>query len=191
MDGSSTTSLGNLCLSTLFLKNFSLTSSLNLTSFSLKPFPLVLSQQPPLQSLNGGLLMKKVTKHHWNHSEPLALFQCCLNISLEGFQTHFSIPVNLIALIAISIYSDFNKYCCVGLVRKDHIYSTSSCLQKNKFKKTTISINIKWIAWKIISLPKCNHLYWMQCLFLKKRIKMEFGSSHVYKKTTFPGIYKY
>ena len=46
-DGASTTSLDSLfhCLTTLILKNFSFISNLNLPSFSLKPFPLVLSQQ--------------------------------------------------------------------------------------------------------------------------------------------------
>jgi len=43
--GASTASLGNLCqcLTTLMVKNFFLISSLNLPSFSLEPFPLVLS----------------------------------------------------------------------------------------------------------------------------------------------------
>ena len=43
--GAFTTSLGNLfqCLTTLTVKNFFLTSSLNLPFSSLKPFPLVLS----------------------------------------------------------------------------------------------------------------------------------------------------
>ena len=46
-DGASPTSLGNLfhCFTTLIGKNFFLVFSLNLPSFSLKPFPLVLSQQ--------------------------------------------------------------------------------------------------------------------------------------------------
>ena len=44
-DGTSTTSMGSLfkCLTTLWVPHFFLTSSLNLSSFSLKPFPLVLS----------------------------------------------------------------------------------------------------------------------------------------------------
>ena len=43
-----TTSLYNLChcLTTLYGKNFFLISNLNLPSFSLKPFPLVLSHSP-------------------------------------------------------------------------------------------------------------------------------------------------
>ncbi|KAK4807110.1 hypothetical protein QYF61_018451 [Mycteria americana] len=52
-DGASTTSLGNLfqCFTTLIVKNFFLISSLNLPSFSLKPLPLVLSQQALVKSL--------------------------------------------------------------------------------------------------------------------------------------------
>ena len=51
--GASTTSLGNLsyCLISLIVKSFFLISNLNLLSFSLKPFPLVLSQQTLLKSL--------------------------------------------------------------------------------------------------------------------------------------------
>ncbi|KAK4832076.1 hypothetical protein QYF61_020632 [Mycteria americana] len=51
-DGASTTSLGNLfqCFTTLIVKNFFLISSLNLPSFSLKPLPLVLSQQVLLKT---------------------------------------------------------------------------------------------------------------------------------------------
>ena len=47
-DGSSTTSLGNLfyCFTTLMVKNFFLISSLNLPSFSLKPFPLSCHNRP-------------------------------------------------------------------------------------------------------------------------------------------------
>jgi len=46
-DGASITSLGSLCqcFTTLIVKNYFLVSSLNLPSFSLKPLPLVLSQQ--------------------------------------------------------------------------------------------------------------------------------------------------
>ncbi|KAK4825808.1 hypothetical protein QYF61_002413 [Mycteria americana] len=53
--GTSTTSLGNLhqCFTTLIVKNFFLISSLNLPSFTLKPLPLVLSQQAPLKILKG------------------------------------------------------------------------------------------------------------------------------------------
>jgi len=53
-DGASTPSLGNLChcLTTLMVKDFFLISSLNLPSFSLKSFPLVLSQQALLKSLS-------------------------------------------------------------------------------------------------------------------------------------------
>ena len=42
--GAATASLGNLCqgLTTLTVKNFFLTSNLNLPSFSLEPLPLVL-----------------------------------------------------------------------------------------------------------------------------------------------------
>ncbi|KAK4828156.1 LOW QUALITY PROTEIN: hypothetical protein QYF61_024071, partial [Mycteria americana] len=51
--GASTTSLGNLfqCFTTLIVKNVFLISTLNLPSFSLKPLPLVLSQQALLKSL--------------------------------------------------------------------------------------------------------------------------------------------
>jgi len=44
-EGAATASLGNLCqcLTTLMMKNFFLISHLNLPSFSLQPFPLVLS----------------------------------------------------------------------------------------------------------------------------------------------------
>jgi len=44
-DGASTASLASLCqcLTTLFVKSFHPTSNLNFPSFSLKPFPLVLS----------------------------------------------------------------------------------------------------------------------------------------------------
>ena len=57
-DGASTTSLGNLfqCFTTLSVKNAFLISSLNLPSFSLKPSPLVLSQQPLLKSLTSSFL---------------------------------------------------------------------------------------------------------------------------------------
>jgi len=51
-DGASTTSLGSLCqgFPTLTAMNFFLTSSLKLRSLSLKPLPLVLSQQALLKS---------------------------------------------------------------------------------------------------------------------------------------------
>ncbi|KAK4823530.1 hypothetical protein QYF61_003039 [Mycteria americana] len=54
-DGASTTSLGNLgqCFTTLIVKSVFLISSLNLPSFSLKPLPLVLSQQALLKILEG------------------------------------------------------------------------------------------------------------------------------------------
>jgi len=44
-EGADTASLGNLfqCLNTLIIKNFFFITSLNLSSFSLKPLPLVLS----------------------------------------------------------------------------------------------------------------------------------------------------
>jgi len=44
-EGTATASLGNLfqCFTTLMVKNFFLISNLNLPSFSLEPFPLVLS----------------------------------------------------------------------------------------------------------------------------------------------------
>ena len=47
--GAPTTSLGNLCqcLTSLIVKNFFPMSNLNLPSFSVKPFPLVLSQLDP------------------------------------------------------------------------------------------------------------------------------------------------
>ena len=50
-DGASTASLGSLCqcLTALWVKNFFLTSNLNLPSFSLKPFPLVLSLSAHVQ----------------------------------------------------------------------------------------------------------------------------------------------
>jgi len=56
-DEASTTSLGNLfqCLITLILKSLFL-FNLNLPSSSLKPFPLVLSQQTLLKSLSPSLL---------------------------------------------------------------------------------------------------------------------------------------
>ena len=52
-DGASSTSLGNLChcLTTFIVKNFVLMSNLNLHSFSLNPFPLILSPQTLLKSL--------------------------------------------------------------------------------------------------------------------------------------------
>ncbi|KAK4827897.1 hypothetical protein QYF61_022320 [Mycteria americana] len=54
-DGASTTSLGNLCqcFTTFIIKNFFLISSLNLPSFTLKPLPLVLSQQALPKRLKG------------------------------------------------------------------------------------------------------------------------------------------
>ncbi|KAK4825361.1 hypothetical protein QYF61_026880 [Mycteria americana] len=54
-NGASTTSLGNLfqCFITLTVRNFFLTSSLNLPSFSLKPLPLVLSEWVLLKILEG------------------------------------------------------------------------------------------------------------------------------------------
>ncbi|KAK4810366.1 hypothetical protein QYF61_019285 [Mycteria americana] len=53
-DGAPTTSRGNLfqCFTTLIVKKFFLISTLNLPSFSLKPLPLVLSQQALLKSCN-------------------------------------------------------------------------------------------------------------------------------------------
>ena len=52
--GASTTSLGSTfqCFTTLLVKNFFCISSLDLPSFSLKPLPLVLSQQALLKSLS-------------------------------------------------------------------------------------------------------------------------------------------
>ncbi|KAK4828550.1 hypothetical protein QYF61_027519 [Mycteria americana] len=57
-DGASTTSLGNMfqCFTTLILKNVVLISSLNLPSFSLKPLPLLLSQQALLKYLSPSFL---------------------------------------------------------------------------------------------------------------------------------------
>ncbi|KAK4815356.1 hypothetical protein QYF61_001344 [Mycteria americana] len=54
-DGAPTTSLGNLCqcFTTVIVKKFFLISSLNLPSLSLKPLPLVLSQQALLKILKG------------------------------------------------------------------------------------------------------------------------------------------
>jgi len=53
-----TTSLGNLhqCLTALSVKNFFLIFNLNLSAFSSKPFPLVLSQQILLKSLSPSFL---------------------------------------------------------------------------------------------------------------------------------------
>lgn len=53
-DRTSTTSLGNLyhCLTTLIVKSFFCISNLNLPSLSLKPFPLILSQQALLKRLS-------------------------------------------------------------------------------------------------------------------------------------------
>ena len=58
MDGASTASLGNLCqcLTTLIIRNFFPTSSLNIPSLSLKPFPQILSQQALLRSLSPSFL---------------------------------------------------------------------------------------------------------------------------------------
>ena len=57
-DGASCTSPGNLGwgFTTLIIKNFFVISSLNLSSFSLKPSPLVLSQQALLKTLSPSLL---------------------------------------------------------------------------------------------------------------------------------------
>jgi len=58
-DGTSTTSLGNLCqgFTTFSVKNFFLLSSVNLPSLSLKPlFALALSQQALLKSLSPSFL---------------------------------------------------------------------------------------------------------------------------------------
>ena len=57
-DRNAITSLGNLfhCLTTPIIKNFFLISNLNLHSFRLKPFPLVLSQQILLKSLSSSFL---------------------------------------------------------------------------------------------------------------------------------------
>ena len=57
-DGASTTTLGSLCqcLTTLTVKYFLCKSSLNLPSFSLKPFPLVLLPQTLLKSLSPSFL---------------------------------------------------------------------------------------------------------------------------------------
>jgi len=51
-EGAATSSLGNLCqcFTTLMVKNFSLISNLNLPSFSLQPFLLVLSLQALVKS---------------------------------------------------------------------------------------------------------------------------------------------
>ena len=58
MDGASITPLGSLfqCLTTLSVKNVFLISILNLSSFSLKSFSLVFSQQTLLKSLSPSLL---------------------------------------------------------------------------------------------------------------------------------------
>jgi len=57
-DGASSTSLGNLCgcLSILTVEDSFLISNLSLPSLSLKPFPLVLSQQTLLKSLSFSFL---------------------------------------------------------------------------------------------------------------------------------------
>jgi len=57
-DGVSPASLGNLGqgFTNVSIKNFFLTSSLNLPSFSLNPSPLVLSQQALLKSLSSSFL---------------------------------------------------------------------------------------------------------------------------------------
>jgi len=57
-DGASTTSLGNLCqcLTMFTVKNFFFLSNLFLPSFSLKSFPLVLSQHTLLKSLSPSFL---------------------------------------------------------------------------------------------------------------------------------------
>ena len=66
-DGASTTSLSKLfhCFTTLIAKNFLLTSNLNLPSFSLKPFPLLLSQQTLLKSLSPSCLQPPLTTVLW------------------------------------------------------------------------------------------------------------------------------
>ncbi|KAK4816215.1 hypothetical protein QYF61_013453, partial [Mycteria americana] len=65
-DGAPTASLGNLshCLTTRVLKKFFRMSSLNLPSFTLKPLPLVLSLQAPIES-------------------PLCILKGCNKVSLE------------------------------------------------------------------------------------------------------------
>uniref|UniRef100_A0A8C3LYP5 Cytosol aminopeptidase n=1 Tax=Chrysolophus pictus TaxID=9089 RepID=A0A8C3LYP5_CHRPC len=71
-DGAGTSSLGDLCQrpTTLIITNFFLISNLNLTSFSLQPFPLVLSQQTLLRSLSF-------------LTEPLQVLKGCTQVSLE------------------------------------------------------------------------------------------------------------
>ena len=65
-DGASTTSLGNpfQCVTTLWVKNFSLTSNLNLPCPRLKPFPLVPSLSTLLNSRSLSCLYAAF-KHHW------------------------------------------------------------------------------------------------------------------------------
>ena len=72
-DEASTTSLGNLfqCLTTHTIKDFFLIFSLNLPSFSLKPFPLVLAKQSPKESVPFFL------------TAPLQVLKGCYQVSLE------------------------------------------------------------------------------------------------------------
>jgi len=58
-EGAATASLGNLgqCLTTLMGKNFFLISHLNLPSFSLEPFPLVLSLHTLVKSPSPSFLL--------------------------------------------------------------------------------------------------------------------------------------
>ena len=69
------TSLGNLCqcFTTLIVKNIFLTSSLNLPSFSLKPLPLVLSQQALLKCLSPSFLQAPFK--YWKVSPGPSLLQ--------------------------------------------------------------------------------------------------------------------
>ena len=76
-DGASTASLGNLCqcLTTLSIKHFFLMSNQNLSSFSVKPFPLVLSQQTLLKSLSPSFLQPPLDTERLLSGHPGA-FSC-------------------------------------------------------------------------------------------------------------------
>lgn len=137
---------------------------------------------------NEGLQIKKVTKYQ-NSFPAIAFISLLLEESFGRISNPFQYLCQFAHTHCNQYLFEFGQRLLRMLVREDHISRLSSCWQKNKFKKPPISV--KWIAWEIIFIPKCNHLYWIQCLLVKRKIKMELGSSRVYKKTTFPGIYKY
>ena len=75
-NGASSSTLGNLCQClTIIVKNFLFIYDLNLPSFSLKPFPFVLSQQTLLKSLSFLTAPLQILKGHYQVTSKPSLLQ--------------------------------------------------------------------------------------------------------------------